>query len=147
MKQIRRSVFETNSSMTHSLVICENGEYDKWLSSYDCDLKDGDSKDNYYLFNIGSNSFKFYKEAIKENIKQIYKDFENGYLNDDITEEDIKEYVNGNKSLSEFEVDIYDYWVTEEEFNDIYYWCERDDFEYTTKSGDKLTGFCYYGHD
>ena len=30
MKQIRHSVFETNSSSTHSLTICTKGEYAKW---------------------------------------------------------------------------------------------------------------------
>lgn len=29
-KQIRRGVFETNSSSVHSLTMCSNEEYDKW---------------------------------------------------------------------------------------------------------------------
>lgn len=29
-KQIRRGVFETNSSSVHSLTMCPNEEYDKW---------------------------------------------------------------------------------------------------------------------
>lgn len=30
MKQVRRSVFETNSSSTHSITICTEDEYDKF---------------------------------------------------------------------------------------------------------------------
>ncbi len=30
MKVIRRGVFETNSSMTHSITICTKEEYEKW---------------------------------------------------------------------------------------------------------------------
>ena len=29
-RQIRKGVFETNSSMTHALTICTEEEYDKW---------------------------------------------------------------------------------------------------------------------
>lgn len=31
MKQIRMGVFETNSSSTHSLVVCTKEEHEKWL--------------------------------------------------------------------------------------------------------------------
>ena len=31
MKQIRHGVFETNSSSTHSICICTQEEYDKWM--------------------------------------------------------------------------------------------------------------------
>ena len=32
MLQIRRSVFETNSSSTHSLTMCLKSEYDRWVA-------------------------------------------------------------------------------------------------------------------
>lgn len=32
MKQIRRNVFETNSSSTHSLTMCMKSDYDKWVA-------------------------------------------------------------------------------------------------------------------
>ena len=31
MRQIRRSVFETNSSSTHSITMCMKSEFDKWV--------------------------------------------------------------------------------------------------------------------
>lgn len=30
MKQIRTNVFETNSSSTHSMTICDKNDYDRW---------------------------------------------------------------------------------------------------------------------
>ena len=32
MKQIRRNVFETNSSSTHSITMCMKSDYDKWVA-------------------------------------------------------------------------------------------------------------------
>lgn len=32
MIQVRKSVFETNSSSTHSLIMCEQSDYDKWAN-------------------------------------------------------------------------------------------------------------------
>lgn len=32
MKQIRRNVFETNSSSTHSITMCMKSEFDKWVA-------------------------------------------------------------------------------------------------------------------
>lgn len=32
MKQIRRNVFETNSSSTHSITMCMQSEFDKWVA-------------------------------------------------------------------------------------------------------------------
>lgn len=33
MKQIRRGVFETNSSSVHSMTICMKSDYDKWVNN------------------------------------------------------------------------------------------------------------------
>ena len=32
MRQIRRNVFETNSSSVHSMTICMKSDFDKWVS-------------------------------------------------------------------------------------------------------------------
>ena len=32
MRQIRKNVFETNSSSTHSITMCMKSDYDKWVS-------------------------------------------------------------------------------------------------------------------
>ena len=33
MRQIRRNVFETNSSSTHSITMCMKSDFDKWIAA------------------------------------------------------------------------------------------------------------------
>lgn len=141
MYTIRKHVFETNSSMTHSLVICENDEYDNWVESYDS--KD---KEKGYLFCMDTSSFKPYNEAMEINVKELKKRLKDDYLLEDVTEETIEKYANGELGIYELTDDSYELFVTKDEWESDYYY-EVEDFEYTTKSGDKITGFCYYGHD
>jgi hypothetical protein len=141
MYAIRKHVFETNSSMTHSLVICENDEYAKWVESYDS--KD---KETGYLFCMDTSEFCPYKEAMEYNVKCLKERLESDYLLEDVTEETIEKYANGEIGIYELTDDAYELFVTKDEWESDYYY-EVDDFEYTTKSGDKITGFCYYGHD
>lgn len=141
MYTIRKHVFETNSSMTHALVICENDEYAKWVESYDS--KD---KEKGYLFCMDTSEFLPYKEAMEINVKELKKRLKNDYLLEDVTKETIEKYANGEISIYELTDDAYELFVTRDEWNSDYYY-EVDYFKYTTKSGDKLTGFCYYGHD
>jgi hypothetical protein len=141
MYTIRKNVFETNSSMTHALVICENDEYAKWVENYD-----SENKENGYLFCMDDSKFLPYKEAIEINVKELKKRLENDYLYEEVTENDIEEYAQGKRSITELTDDTYELYITEEEWETDYYY-ETESFEYTTKSGDKLTGFCYYGHD
>jgi hypothetical protein len=53
MKSIRRGVFETNSSSTHSMTICPKEDYEAWQKGK-------------VLFNENDNTFLTKKEAIKE---------------------------------------------------------------------------------
>lgn len=147
MITVRTKVFETNSSMTHSLVICENHEYSKWLESIDKELPEGKTKNEYFLFSIDNDDFLPYDEAIKENVKKLFHGLENDWLNEEVTAEDIEEYAKGNKRLAEFTDDYYEYYLTADEFSDHYYEYEVEPFEYTLKSGQEIEGFCYYGHD
>lgn len=147
MIQVRSKVFETNSSMTHSLVICENNEYTNWLPSNDKELPEGKTKNDYFLFSPSNSDFLPYEEAIKKNTEHLFDDLENDCLNDDVTREDIEEYAKGNKSLAEVTEDLYELYLTEEEFEDNYYYYEVEPFKYTLKSGVKIEGFCYFGHD
>lgn len=42
MRQIRRNIFETNSSSTHSLTICKREDYEKWKTDGTYMYKDDD---------------------------------------------------------------------------------------------------------
>jgi len=92
-RQIRRGVFETNSSSTHSITMCSEEEYERWR-------KGG------LLFNCWRDNFV---EATDENKE----------------DEDMKTYD--------------EYWDD----------CEFETYEdsYTTKSGEKVIAFGYYGMD
>lgn len=142
MYTIRKNVFETNSSMTHALVICENDEYAKWLETYDAE-----DKEDKYMFCIDKSSFKPYKEAMEINVNELKERLKNDYLNEDVTEETIERYAKGEISIYELTDDTYEMYITSDEWDSEYYCYEVENFKYTTKSGDKLTGFCYYGHD
>ena len=130
-RQIRRGVYETNSSSVHSLTMCMESDYDRW------------EKDNLYLF-TGSgwcypndnkpekNHFYTREEAIEfeKTDKYIRKD------NDWSNEEEVNEILHENK--------FYDY---------EYFWneyCENyETFEETTitPNGERVVAFGYYGHD
>lgn len=107
--QIRRSVFETNSSSVHTLIIVDHDDFTQWYHG-DC----------YY--NPDTN--KFYSLEEGEKLR--------------------KEYASNDKWL-----DGYDRWcdcpLTFQE------WCpdDMDTFSdtYTTKSGDVIKVFGYYGYD
>lgn len=130
-KQIRRGVYEINSSSVHSLTMCMESDYDRW------------EKDNLYLF-TGSgwcypndnkpekNHFYTREEAIEfeKTDKYIRKDI------DWSNEEEVNEILHENK--------FYDY---------EYFWneyCENyETFEETTitPNGERVVAFGYYGHD
>lgn len=59
-RQIRRGVYETNSSSTHSLVMCSEEEYDKWCSGE-------------LLFWEWENKFESKEDVIKK-LKEKYPD-------------------------------------------------------------------------
>lgn len=130
-KQIRRGVYETNSSSVHSLTMCMESDYDRW------------EKDNLYLF-TGSgwcypddnkpekNHFYTREEAIE--FEKIDK-----YIRKDVdwsNEEEVNEIFHENE--------FYDY---------EYFWneyCENyETFEETTitPNGERVVAFGYYGND
>lgn len=96
-RQIRRGVFETNSSSVHSLTMCTQSDYDRW--------KDGELIYDYWDGKLISND----------------------ELDDDYDEGRYYTYDRFN-DYGEF-----DY----ETFEDIF----------TTKNGDAVVAFGYYGHD
>ena len=129
MKTIRYNVFETNSSMTHSITIMETDMYQEWIN------------DNNLCYDENSLSLISKSERnqlIKNNIINYRKRFYPELLLNKITDEEIED---------ELRSCYYDYPMTYSEFKDY-----RDDYEvdineFTTKSNDKYTIICYYGHD
>ena len=120
--KIRREVFETNSSSTHSITICDESDYEKWVNG------------ELYLARWGYKDKNF---ITKKEYEFELQEFINECSDKDITE---------NKEELENEF-IGDYGFLS--FKD---WCENFDYEtetshFTTPSGDKVVALCYYGND
>ena len=122
-RQIRRGIFETNSSSVHSLTMCTREEYKKW-------------ENGEVLF--WKNRGKFYtREEIIEELKNFRHSW-NGklwYPNVNWEDEDEVNDVLSNECIQ-----------TCEEFFDNEYF---ETFEqcYTTPNGEVVVAFGYYGHD
>lgn len=145
MKQIRRNVFETNSSSTHTLAICTEDEYKDW--------KDGKLLFNKWNETFVKNSINITKQDRKE-AEERYTIYKGKYYKDwsELTEAEREEYTYNyiaqqrrqEKSFS-FEEDG----LTYQEFMQN---CNNDGLEtetshYTSPSGDKLVITCAYGYN
>lgn len=142
MLQIRKNVFETNSSSTHSITMCSQDEYDAWMKG-DVLLNDGWwGKDNTSEFK----NKKFVTRAEAEDI--IRKDpFYNEEKDGDLSKVPDNDLAKGHydyetKSYVGFDYGFYtfdNYMV-----NEYLEWFEE---EYTTPSGDTVVAFGLYGTD
>lgn len=138
MFSIRRGVFETNSSSTHSLVICNDQEYNDW-------------KNRKLLYDIYSekfvdtNKFVITPDQYQEG-QQHYEDHKTKCMKDwvDLTKDEQRSY------LFEFIINNYDPY----QYKDYYdYVSEMEDQEesfekkYTTPKGDVVHVLGYFGYD
>jgi hypothetical protein len=121
-RQIRRGVFETNSSSVHSLTMCTGEEYEKW-------------ENGEILYWTEGDKFGTREEIIKEMKVAKYWNGSPKFSNVNWENEDEVKDV------------FYDYGVKtcEEYFDDE--WYETYVETYTTPSGEEVVAFGYYGHD
>ena len=135
MRQIRKNVFETNSSSTHSLTMCTKEEYDNW--------KNGKLLfDSYYKkfvpsleltkvdFEEAEDNYESNKQKYQKNWNQLTKEEQEEYT---------LEYIKKNKSMDE--IVTYPEWLDRYDYLDTFY------KEYTTKNNEKIVGFGFYGYD
>lgn len=135
-RQVRKGVFETNSSSTHSLTICSLEEYERW-------------KNGEILFDTWTDEFVEPKNVTldsdeKEEVKKKYnkkkqkywKDWEE--LTDKEKEELYLERIEEKKSYHNLE-------THEEYFDDEY--LETFIRQHTTPNGEKVVAFGKYGYD
>lgn len=131
-RQIRRGVFETNSSSVHSLTMCSKGEYDRW------------KKDNLFLFTGSGRRYP-------DNNKPIPGNF---YTKSEAIEfEKSSNYPPSNAFDWENEEEVLEL-LRENEWYDSGYFgdhlcSEYETFEktFTTPGGEEIIAFGYYGHD
>ena len=131
--------FETNSSSTHSITICSQETYDKWR---DGKVLFGDwNQDFIEAEELTSYDYECAKTKYESSKGKYYKSW------DELSTKDQKdyttEYVLRNKKKKD-----YDEYLTRDE------WLVRHNSgtetfseHYTTKSGDKIVAFGYFGYD
>lgn len=154
MKTIRNNVFETNSSSTHSLTIVPEEEFEKFKN---CDLLldycafvsaedeyknvmenlescENNMSDDYRATYKTELTFEKFKEVLS---KLCYGDL--SYYHREGAREDIQTHYDAVKAALGEDIVTYRTMGGEE-----YETFER---HYTTKSGDKIVAFGYYGYD
>jgi hypothetical protein len=121
-RQIRRGVFETNSSSTHSITMCSGEEYDKWCSGN-------------LLFWVGKKKFGT-KEDIIEELKELTR-WDNSLMYPDVNWDD-----------DSVVADIFDseeIQSSDEFFDDEY--LETFEEKYHTPNGEEVVAFGKFGYD
>lgn len=121
-KQIRRGVFETNSSSTHSITMCSGEEYDKWCSGN-------------LLFWVGKKKFGT-KEDIIEELKELTR-WDNSLMYPDVNWDD------GSVVADIF--DSEEIQTSDEFFDDEY--LETFEETYHTSNGEEIVAFGKFGYD
>lgn len=118
MIKVRKGTFETNSSSTHSITICDSDIFNRW--------KRGDG-------NI------------------IYSSWGGRFLTKDEVEKEFEKHNNNPNNRYKYN-DLEDYMHDEgmySSYSDYLDSVEMETYEeyYTTKSGDQIVAFGYYGYD
>lgn len=116
---IRRGVFETNSSSTHSITILSQEDYDKWR---DEDLFYDEDEEKFYT-----------REEVYDLIR-----------NDEYIQKNFSEQLNDIDWLDEYWGDNRWEFPKSIDFDSN---LEEDVNHFTTKSGDNIVIICRYGYD
>ena len=134
-RQIRRGVFETNSSSTHSLTMCSEEEFEQWKNGEL--LFDDWGSESFVKANSLSDDDKKYATQDYENHKDEFsKDWSD--LSESAKEKYYTKYAKENNIVDE-DVKTYEEW----RHSNLETFVDR----YTSKSGDKIVAFGKYGYD
>ncbi len=138
-RQIRRGVFETNSSSTHSLTVCTKDEFEAW-------------KNGELLYDSWNDEFVKEQpkiELTEEEKEEVQKEYNKNRRNnkymmtwDMLSDEDKQELYNEyiEENYDETESYTYDRYMYEG-------YLESYTHHFTTPSGDKMVAFGKYGRD
>lgn len=133
---IRYGVFETNSSLVHSLTICSEEDFNKWKSGEY--LFDTYKKEFVLSFTLSDKDKQKAKEEYIRNQSDYMKDWEE--LPETAREKYFNEYVEKN--------DLFDYYDNKT-YDDYFDNNDLETFEqrYTTNSGEVIVAFGRFGYD
>lgn len=122
-RQVRRNVFETNSSSVHSITMCSRETYSKWAKG---------------------ELYKDYLEGIFKTREEIIEELKTEKIPG--TEKLVYSYVDWDDTDEVNRIIALEYWVTKNQYDeDMEYETFYD--TYTTSSGEEVVAFGYFGHD
>jgi hypothetical protein len=119
MRTVRRGVFETNSSSTHSITLCSNEDYERWENGELYFSEDYNCEEQF---------------VTKEEAVEILK---GKSYNSDVNFEDEEEV---SELISDSDFYTYDRYMSSD-------YLETFSRSFTTKSGDEVVAFGKYGYD
>lgn len=128
MKQIRRGLFETNSSSTHSMTMCSGEVYDAWVNGK-VRYCDGDFYTHEQAIEALRDELKRYSSIDTE---EKYQDW-------------LKEYYDGDEEAALDDDETYPRFQTYENWGDSDYDQFKD--EYITKNGERVVAFGEFGYN
>lgn len=145
MKQIRKNVFETNSSSTHTLAICTEDEYKDW--------QDGKMLFNKWRETFVKNTIKITKQD-REEAQRCYNQYKGKYYKDwfELTDEEREEYIYNHIAQQRRQEKTFSFEEDGLTYQEFIQNCNNDGLEtetshYTSPSGDKLVITCAYGYN
>ena len=134
-RQIRRGVFETNSSSTHSLTMCSEEEFEAWKRGEV--LFQAYGKENFIsVTKLSEHDKKMAQEDYEENKDDFQKDWND--LSEDAKQKYYTKYAKENDIIDE-DAKTYDQYMND---GDLETFVQR----YTSKNGDKIVAFGEYGY-
>lgn len=135
-RQVRRGVFETNSSSTHSLTMCSEEEFEAWKRGEVLFQEYG--KGNFIsATKLSEHDKKMAQEDYEENKDDFQKDWND--LSEDAKQKYYTKYAKENDIIDE-DAKTYDQYMRD---GDLETFVQT----YTSKSGDKIVAFGEYGYD
>lgn len=135
-RQIRRGVFETNSSSTHSLTMCSEEEFEAWKRG-EVLFQPYGKKDFVSATELSESDKKKAEEDYEENKTEFQKDWND--LSDEAKQKYFTKFAKENDLIDE-DAKTYEQYMN---YGDLETFVQR----YTSKSGDKIVAFGEYGYD
>ena len=134
--QIRRSIFETNSSSVHSITMVSGSEYEKW--------KNGELLyDRLNRKLVTKEEIEKIKESVK---KQCEKD--NCKFSEYIYDYENYDYYYNYYNKEDSYKDLYFRFLTNDKFFDLNYFDYKTFAKsYTTNNGEEVVAFGFYGYN
>lgn len=134
-RQIRRGVFETNSSSTHSLTMCSEEEFEAWKRG-EVLFQEYEKENFISATKLSEHDKKMAQEDYEENKDDFQKDWND--LSEDAKQKYYTKYAKENDIINE-DAKTYDQYMHD---GDLETFVQK----YISKNGDKIVAFGEYGY-